>query len=289
MGFFSRITKFVKRTVKKAAPIFATVAPFIPALAPFSPLIAGAAGGFSGRERAPPIQQPMLGRPVRRPAGGPSTFPRRTFGPPIRNPSFGPGRAAIPQISFGENQQINAAIQLGQAAFNRGPIAGPSPVVLQRPAVGSPIFAGGINPMAIGSIISGIGRTIFGGGARAAGTGAVAVGGAAGNLVLSSTGRILSVITASGARIGRKRAVAIAKFLGLNAGAAALGIGIVELAQMTVDETGRPRRRRGITARDFATTRRTMTKIKSMHAMLPTRGTSRRAPSHVRTAAITHG
>jgi len=139
----------------------------------------------------------------------------------------------------------------------------------------------------IGTLFN-IGRGLFGGGARAAGAGALITGGAAGNLVLSSTGRILSVITASGARIGRKRAVSIAKFLGLNAAAAALGIGVVELAQMTVDETGRPRRRRGITARDFATTRRTMTKIKTMHAMLPTRGTSRRSPAHVRTAAITH-
>lgn len=140
----------------------------------------------------------------------------------------------------------------------------------------------------LGGVIATIGRGIFGGGAARVGTGLI-LGGAAGNLVLSSTGRILAVITAGGARIGRKRAVSIAKFLGLNAAAAALGIGVVELAQMTVDETGRPRRRRGITARDFATTRRTMTKIKSMHAMLPTRGTSRRGPTHVRTAAVTHG
>ena len=297
MGFFSRITKFVKRTVKKAAPFIATVAPFIPQLAPFASVI-GAVSGARGPQPAPGTRRDV-GPPIR---GGPSTFPRqRTFGPPIRNPAaLGPGRGGFgPRpmlgrpiqfgtISAAENRGIDAAIQLGQAAFNRGPIAGPSPLVLQRPAVGSPIFAGGINPMAIGSIISGIGRTIFGGGARAGG-GALITGGAAGNLVLSSTGRILSVITASGARIGRKRAVSIAKFLGLNAAAAALGIGVVELAQMTVDETGRPRRRRGITARDFATTRRTMTKIKSMHAMLPTRGTSRRSPSHVRTAAITHG
>jgi len=140
----------------------------------------------------------------------------------------------------------------------------------------------------LGTLIGTIGRGIFGGGARAGG-GALITGGAAGNLVLSSTGRIISVITAGGARIGRKRVTAIAKFLGINAAAAALGIGAVELAQMVVEETGRPRRRRGITARDFATTRRTMSKIKSMHAMLPTRGTSRRSPAHVRTAAITHG
>ena len=290
MGFFSSITKSFKRLVKKAVPILTKVAPFIPALAPFAPLIAGAGTAFNRGARPPPlpIQRRLPGRSA--PIGqvsftrGPQAAPL----PPSRPRGFGPSVSTIPQITFGENQQISAAIQLGQAAFNRGPIAGPSPVVLQRPPVGSPIFSGGI-PVAIGSLITGIGRTLFGGGRAAVGGGALALGGAAGNLVLSSTGRILAVITASGARIGRKRAVAIAKFLGLNAGAAALGIGIVELAQMTVDETGRPRRRRGITARDFATTRRTMTKIKSMHAMLPTRGTSRRSPAHVRTAAITHG
>ena len=295
MGLFSKIFKSIKNIARKALPIVARVAPFIPALAPFSPFIqaAGTLGGRTTGRVPSPGTRLDVGPPIR---GGATTsaFGRAVgagFGPPIRNPAFGPGRATIPRITFGENQQIDASIQLARAALGRGPIAGPSPAVLPipRPGQTSPIFAGGIGSMAgLGTLIGTLGRGIFGGGARAGG-GALITGGAAGNLVLSSTGRILSVITASGARIGRKRAVAIAKFLGLNAGAAALGIGIVELAQMTVDETGRPRRRRGITARDFATTRRTMTKIKSMHAMLPTRGTSRRSPAHVRTAAITHG
>ena len=141
----------------------------------------------------------------------------------------------------------------------------------------------------LGAIAGGLTRIFGGGAARVGGAGALATGGAAGNLILSSTGRILSVVTATGARIGRKRVVAIAKSIGLNAAAAALGISIVELATMVTDDLGRPRRRRGITARDFSTTRRTLTKIKTMHAMLPTRGTTRRAPAHVRTAAITHG
>jgi len=291
VGFFSRIAKSFKRITRKILPVIQKVAPFIPVLAPFTPVIAavgsiGASrGGPTGRAVAPPV----------------STFPRRVIGPPTQRavPSLPFLRGATPGInplagrgiSVAENRGIDAAILLGQAALRRGPIAGPSPVVIQ-PQRGSPIFAGGFNVAGIGAAITGISR-LFSGGAGAVvrgGGGALATGGAAGNLILSSTGRILSVVTATGARIGRKRAVAIAKSIGLQAGAAALGIGIVEMATMVTDEVGRPRRRRGITARDFSTTRRTLTKIKTMHAMLPTRSTARRAgPAHVRTAAITHG
>jgi len=291
MGFFSSLVKSIKRIARKALPIVAQIAPFIPALAPFSPVITGVSqlGTRTVRPPAPGTRRDV-GPPIR---GGAVPFTRGVDRPAFtRGPQaapFGPAVRQIPQITFGENRQIDASIQLARAALGRGPIAGPSPAVLPipRPGQTSPIFAGGIGVAGLGTLIGTIGRGIFGGGARAGG-GALITGGAAGNLVLSSTGRIISVITAGGARIGRKRVVAIAKFLGINGAAAALGIGAVELAQMVVEETGRPRRRRGITARDFATTRRTMTKIKSMHAMLPTRGTSRRSPTHVRTAAIAH-
>lgn len=287
MGFFSKIAKSLKRVVRKALPIVARVAPFIPALAPFSPLIAlGTAGvsrgGPTGREVAVPPKA-LLGLPTR--------FDRfRTTRAPARPGT--PGISPAGGISVTENRAIDAAILLGQAAVSRGPIAGPSPVVLPQirvPTPGSPIFAGGINVAGIGTLIRGV-SGLFGGGAARVGAGALATGGAAGNLILSQTGKILAVVTATGARIGRKRAVAIAKSIGLNAAAAALGIGLVELATMVTEEVGRPRRRRGITARDFSTTRRTLTKIKTMHGMLPTRGTGRsRGPVHVRTAGVTHG
>jgi len=280
VGFFSKIRKSFKRITRKFLPVIAKVAPFIPALAPFAPLIqlgsrGISGGGPTGRAVAPPV----------------STVPRRVIGPPARLPTppgiFGPITQAG-RISVAENRGIDAAILLGQAALRRGPIAGPSLIQLPRQGVPSPIFAGGINVAGLGAIFRGIGGLV--GGRAAVGAGALATGGAAGNLILSSTGRILSVVTATGARISRKRMVAIAKSIGLQAGAAALGIGLVELATVVTDDLGRPRRRRGITARDFTTTRRTMNKIKSMHAMLPTRATARRAgPAHVRTAAITHG
>lgn len=288
MGFFSKIAKSLKRVARKALPIVARVAPFIPALAPFSPLIAlGTAGvsrgGPTGREVA-----------VAKTVALPSRFQqfRKLLAPvaPIRPGT--PGISPAGGISVTENRAIDAAILLGQAAVSRGPIAGPSPVVLPQirvPTPGSPIFAGGINVAGIGTLIRGV-SGLFGGGAARVGAGALATGGAAGNLILSQTGKILAVVTATGARIGRKRAVAIAKSIGLNAAAAALGIGLVELATMVTEEVGRPRRRRGITARDFSTTRRTLTKIKTMHGMLPTRGTGRsRGPVHVRTAGVTHG
>lgn len=277
MGFFSKIAKSFKRITRKILPVVAKIAPFVPVLQPFSPLIASAAQRATRQRGSIGISQ-----------GGPTG---RVVAPAV------PTRRGIPSSNFlrgispAENRGIDASILLAQAAFNRGPIAGPSPAVLPTrvpfinptPGVGviGPIFSGtgGTQMAGIGTLLTGIGRGLFGGGAARAG-GALVTGGAAGNLILSSTGRALSVITATGQRIGRKRVVALAKSIGLQAAAAALGIGLVEIATMTADELGRPRRRRGITARDFATTRRTMTKIKTMHAMLPTRGTTRRAPTH---------
>lgn len=256
MGLLSRLVKNVKRAVRKVAPIVATAAPFVPQLAPF----AGVARAVSGR------------------VGVPSTpFLRGDI--PVATPPIFPGQ---PTISAAENRSIDAAIALAEAALRRGPIAGPSPAIIPRerlpqvvPQPGVGVIRGGVGMAGLGGVIGRVGAGLGFGGAAAGG----ALVRTAGTAILSQGGRIIGFITSAGTRISRKRAVALAKSLGLQAAAAGLGVGIVELATAVAEETGRPRRRRGITARDFSTTRRTLTKIKRMHDDLPRRSVrTRKAP-----------
>jgi len=69
VSFFSRISKSLKRAVRKLAPIASIVAPFIPAIGPLAGTILGAIGGSLGRTpsiRAEPLEsvRPGIG-PVR--------------------------------------------------------------------------------------------------------------------------------------------------------------------------------------------------------------------------------
>lgn len=98
--------------------------------------------------------------------------------------------------------------------------------------------------------------------------GAGAMVGAAAGVVRSVGGKILRVILPSGRVVGRKKAVDLAKRVGLEAAAVALGITAVEMAQMVMDDTGTRRRRGGITSSQLRTTRATMGKVKRMHAQI---------------------
>lgn len=75
-------------------------------------------------------------------------------------------------------------------------------------------------------------------------------------------------ITAAGRMISRKKAVALAKQLGVQGAATALGIGALELAEAVVSESQRARRGKSITAASMRTTRRTMRQINSLHRQL---------------------
>lgn len=108
--------------------------------------------------------------------------------------------------------------------------------------------------MGFGALIPTVGRAIA---TRALG-GVGRIG-----IATTTTGVIRGVGTASGF-VTRRRMVQLAKTIGLEAAAAALGITIVQLAQAVGDEQRRPRRRRGLSGRDIATTRRTIRMIKSM-------------------------
>jgi len=90
-----------------------------------------------------------------------------------------------------------------------------------------------------------------------------------GNTVYSATGKILHVIV-GGMKVTPRKAKALAKQIGLDAAAAALGISAVELAQMVLSDSARTSRgnSRGISGADLRRTRRTMNKIKSINKYL---------------------
>lgn len=85
-------------------------------------------------------------------------------------------------------------------------------------------------------------------------------------VVRSVTGKIIAFVTSSGVRITRKKAVALAREYGPTAAAAALGVTAADVMEAIVTESqsSKRRRRRGITARDLATAKRTINTIKRM-------------------------
>lgn len=83
-------------------------------------------------------------------------------------------------------------------------------------------------------------------------------------------GRILGVMLPSGVKVSRKSVVALAKTMGVQGAATALGIGAVELAEMVMEEEMRKGRGkgRGVTGAQLRTTRTTMRKVERMHRQI---------------------
>lgn len=94
--------------------------------------------------------------------------------------------------------------------------------------------------------------------------------------VRSIGGKILRFILPSGAAVSRASAVKLAKEVGLTAAATALGVSAVELAEAIMQEEGKPRRGRGITASQLRVTKRTIGKLERAH-----RDIARAARQHV--------
>lgn len=94
-------------------------------------------------------------------------------------------------------------------------------------------------------------------------------------IVSTMGGRILGVMR--GTKLFRSAQVTkLAKQVGLEAAAVALGISAVEVAQIIAADIQRPRRRaRGISARDVRTTRRTIGKIRTIERGLRESGICR--------------
>jgi len=72
-----------------------------------------------------------------------------------------------------------------------------------------------------------------------------------------------------------KRIVALARQIGIEAAAVALGITIVEVSEAFINETGKRRRARGISGRDIRVTRRTINKIRGVERDLAASGICR--------------
>lgn len=79
----------------------------------------------------------------------------------------------------------------------------------------------------------------------------------------TTTGRIRGVTNPDGKFVSRKNMVKLAKQIGLEAAATALGITALEMATAIEEEISKPRRRRGITGRDLATAKRVQRQVLS--------------------------
>lgn len=159
--------------------------------------------------------------------------------------------------------------------YGGAPVAAPQQTYLPGewdmiPGFTAPNGAGGVygqqaNPMVQQAVFPGL---------MAAGriaSGAGLVGGAmsvAAGLVRTASGAIRGVMTTAGKFISSKKAVALAKRVGLDTAAVALGIGAVDLAQMVLADSARRGRGRGITAASMRTTKRTMRAVMGLHRQI---------------------
>lgn len=133
--------------------------------------------------------------------------------------------------------------------------AAPPAVLAAAPAVAAPMQVAGMFP-AIGRVLGGGAGLI--GGAVAAGAG----------ILRTAAGRIRGVVLSSGKFISSKKGVALAKRVGIDAAAAALGITAVEMAQMYLDAGTGTRRSRGVSAANIRTTRRTIRAVTGLHRQI---------------------
>lgn len=99
-------------------------------------------------------------------------------------------------------------------------------------------------------------------------------------LLRTATGRISSIVLPSGQKFSRRKAAALIKKFGLEAGAVALGIGVVEAAEILLADAQAPRRRRGISAAQLSNAKRVNCAIRRMHKDL---GLARTAPARRKT------
>lgn len=90
----------------------------------------------------------------------------------------------------------------------------------------------------------------------------------------TSTGKISGVMLGSGQWVSKKSMIDLAKRIGIDAAALALGITVVELAEAIATQPRR--RRRGISAADLRTTRRTIRNVTNIGKDLKALSTGRR-------------
>jgi hypothetical protein len=106
-------------------------------------------------------------------------------------------------------------------------------------------------------------------------------GQSSGALEFTRTGLIRNVIV-NGRRVSRKNAAALIRKQGIEIGARALGLSLTQAAQVVLQQSSRPRRRRGITGRQITEARRVMNTINTFGKALGC--TTRRAPARRKAA-----
>lgn len=95
--------------------------------------------------------------------------------------------------------------------------------------------------------------------------------------MVAKDGVLRGVVALGGKYLTNRKVVSLAKRIGLEAAAAALGISVLNIAQMIATDASRPqRRRRGITWRELSTTRRTMRRLASMSCYVSKAPTKRK-------------
>lgn len=99
-------------------------------------------------------------------------------------------------------------------------------------------------------------------------------------LVRTTTGRISRIVLGSGQSFSRKKAASLIRRVGLEAATVALGITIVEAAEILLTEATGRRRRRGITAAQLANAKRVNCTVARMARQLGVKA----APVRRRTA-----
>jgi len=93
----------------------------------------------------------------------------------------------------------------------------------------------------------------------------------------SAAGKIVGVMRGT-TLFRNKKAIALAKQIGIDAAAVALGITVADVAEMFVAEAGKRRRVRGISGRDIKCTRRTLGKLRSVQRLIGAAAPRRSAP-----------
>lgn len=88
---------------------------------------------------------------------------------------------------------------------------------------------------------------------------------AAAGLVRTAAGKVRGVFLRSGRFISSKKGAALAKRVGIDAAAAALGVSTIEMAEMVLAAQEGARRGRGLSARDMKITKRTIRTVDRLH------------------------
>lgn len=182
-------------------------------------------------------------------------FLKKSVSKVVRSPIMDaiPGGSQIRSLKLGiesSKDQARYAKALAKSQPNPIPIYQQGDPMAFR-GVGTTAFGGGIGGAALGgmSALPGIGGAIVRAGA---------------GILRTTTGKISSVVLASGQKISRKKAASFIKRFGFEAGAAALGITAIEAAQLLLDDAQTPRRRRGLTYKQIQSARRTACMVSKM-------------------------